>query len=49
MVEPHNEGDYILRTEVQETMDGEKKRRRLRMMLLEWMMTVDYSKLKERA
>jgi len=30
-------------------MEGKKKRGRLRMMLLDWMTKVDYSKLKERA
>ena len=30
-------------------MEEKKKRRRPRMMLLDWMMKYDYSKLKERA
>jgi len=42
-------GDSLLRTVIEGRMEGKKKRERPRMMLLDWMMKDDYSKLKERA
>ena len=38
-----------IRTTIEIRMEGKKKRGRMRMMLLDWMMTEDFSKLKERA
>src|SRR6218665_3265029 len=42
-------GDSLLRTIINGRMEGKKKRGRPRMMLLDWMMKEDYSKLKARA
>ena len=42
-------GDSLLRTIIEGRMEGKKTRGRPRMMLLDWMMEKDYSKLKERA
>src|SRR6218665_3645495 len=42
-------GDSLLRTIIEGRMEGKKKRGRPRMMLLDWMLKEDYSKLKERA
>ena len=42
-------GDSLLRTIIEGRMEGKKTRGRPRMMLLDWMMEEDYSKLKERA
>jgi len=42
-------GDSLLRTINKGRMEGKKKRGRPRMMLLDWMMKEDYSKLKEKA
>jgi len=42
-------GDSLPRTKIKERMEGKKTRARLIMMLLDWMMKDDYSKLKERA
>src|SRR6218665_1873253 len=41
-------GDTLLRTIIEERMEGKKKRGRPRM-LLDWMLKEDYSKLKEKA
>src|SRR6218665_962957 len=42
-------GDSLLRTIIEGRMEGKKKRGKPRMMLLDWMLTEDYSKLKEKA
>src|SRR6218665_3157014 len=42
-------GDSLLRTIIEGRMEGNKKGGRPRMMLLDWMMKEDYSKLKEKA
>ena len=42
-------GDSLLRIIIEGRMEGKKTRGRPRMMLLDWMMEEDYSKLKERA
>ena len=42
-------GDSILRTIIVGRMEGKKKRGRPRIMLPDWMLKEDYSKLKERA
>ncbi len=42
-------GDSLLRTIIEGRMEGKKKRGRPRMMLLDWMLKEDYSKLKEKA
>ena len=42
-------GDSLPRTKIKERMEGKKTRARLIMMLLDWMMKDDYSRLKERA
>ena len=41
-------GDTLLRTIIEERMEGKKKRGRPRM-LLDWMLKEDYSKLKQKA
>ena len=42
-------GDSLLRIIIEGRMEGKKTRGRPRMMLLDWMMEEDYSKLKERS
>jgi len=42
-------GDSILRIIIEGRMEGKKKRGRPRMMLRDWMLKEDYSKLKEKA
>ena len=42
-------GDSLLRTIIEGKMEGRKTRGRPRQMLLDWMMTYDYRKLKEEA
>src|SRR5688572_32427436 len=42
-------GDSLLRIIIEGRMEGKKTRGRPRMMLLDWMLKEDYSKLKERA
>src|SRR6218665_428316 len=42
-------GYSLLRTIIDGRMEGKKKRGRPRMMLLDWMLKEDYSKLKEKA
>src|SRR6218665_385090 len=46
---PHNESLSLLRTIIEGRMEEKKKKGRPRMMLLDWTMKEDYSKLKERA
>jgi len=41
-------GDSLLKTIIEGRMKGKKKRRRPRMMLLDWMMKEENSKFKER-
>ena len=42
-------GGFLLRTIIEGRMEGKKKKGRPRMMLLDWMLKEDYSKLKEKA
>ena len=42
-------GDSFLRNLIEGRMEGKKKSGRPRMMLLDWMLKEDYSKLKEKA